>query len=286
MSKAYSYELSIKSPTSDEVINTCFLRPLANIVVRLVFHTSITPNQITLISLILGICAAVFYNVDFKYSLMIAALLVFLKNILDGVDGQLARARAQVTRTGRFLDSIIDFVVNWAIYFSIGILLFKTHQNIIYIFLSILALFSMTLRSSYYVFYSTQFLHLNGLYKNNRVCEDFQKEDLNNKKMIIILQEMFLFIYGWQDKLITKLDKWCRGGNSISDSIWYSNKTALRINGFIGAGTELTLLAVFTALSMLEVYIYLNLFLMNGIMLASIIYRKTILKQSGFSHGF
>ena len=57
----YSYRNSIKSDKSDELINTYALRPIAGLIVWLLFDTPVTPNQVTLASIISGLAAALFY---------------------------------------------------------------------------------------------------------------------------------------------------------------------------------------------------------------------------------
>lgn len=48
------------------------------------------------------------------------ALLLQLKTVLDGLDGQLARATGQTTETGRYLDTEMDLVVNLALNVAIS----------------------------------------------------------------------------------------------------------------------------------------------------------------------
>jgi len=50
----YSYSASIKSNISDEPVNVYLQRPIAGLVVRLLFNTPVTPNQVTFISTILA----------------------------------------------------------------------------------------------------------------------------------------------------------------------------------------------------------------------------------------
>ena len=57
----YSYRDSVKSDKSDELINTYLLRPIAGVIVWALYYTPITPNQVTIISILSGIIAAFFY---------------------------------------------------------------------------------------------------------------------------------------------------------------------------------------------------------------------------------
>ena len=137
----------------------------------------------------------------------------------------------------------------------------------------------MLFRSSYHVFYQASFLHLEERYTLNRIIEEVTDEDRRGDPVALKLQVIFNWIYGWQDKLMFRLDEWCKGtplnGGQIRQ--WYSDKIGLRISGLLGFGTEFALLMVCSLFNMLDLYLLLNIFLMNGIWLAGILYRRFIL---------
>ena len=125
----YYYKKTLKSTLSDELINTYLLRPIAGVVVWAIYPTPITPNQLTIASTVAGLIAAGFYLHNEAAFTAIAGLLVTLKDLLDSADGQLARARQQYTRIGRFLDSIGDFVVDVVVFGAIGWVLYSTTRD-------------------------------------------------------------------------------------------------------------------------------------------------------------
>jgi len=272
----YFYKKTLKSTLSDELINTYLLRPIAGVVVWAIYPTPITPNQLTIASTVAGLIAAGFYLHNEAAFTAIAGLLVTLKDLLDSADGQLARARQQYTRIGRFLDSIGDFVVDVALFGAIGWVLYSTTRDGWMIVLALLGLVGITLRVSYHVFYQTSFLHLEEKYQTNRVTEEITKEDLTGDPLALALQRCFQAIYGWQDRLMMRIDEWCKRGRLDREfSIrWYSDPVGLRISGLIGIGTELFILMVCSVLNALQTYLILNVFLMNLILLISILYRR------------
>ena len=90
------------------------------------------------------------------------------------------------------------------------------------------------------------------------------------------LQLIFGWIYTWQDRLMLGIDTWCRGGK-VRDGIlatWYGDRLGLRLSGLLGFGTEISLLAVCSWFNALETYLWMNLFLMNGIWLVVGLYRR------------
>jgi hypothetical protein len=294
MNKVYSYRESVKSDKSDELINTYLLRPIAGIIVWMLYNTPITPNQVTIVSILSGIVAAFFYLKGTADAFLVAGLLISLKDILDSADGQLARAKQQQSRTGRFLDSIGDFLVDAAVFGSIGWTLYTLNNNWLMLLMALLGFIGISLRVSYHVFYQVHFLHLQKQYENNRITEELQEEDLKRGEFELILQRIFQIIYGWQDRLMVRIDGWSvrktfrrslaaeQRKTSEDYKAWYSNAIALRISGFLGFGTELFLLMVCSVFNHLELYLYLNVFLMNGILIICILYRRFVLPTQCF----
>jgi phosphatidylglycerophosphate synthase len=278
----YSYKHSIKSNVSDELINTYLLRPIAGVIVASLYNTPVTPNQVTAASILLGIIAAGVYLFGTPTAFLIAGLLVTFKDILDSADGQLARAKQQYSRIGRFLDSIGDFVVDVALFATIGWVLYQQERALWMPILAGIGLLGISLRVSYHVFYQTKYLHSQNNYTTNRVTEELREEDLQKDKLEIVLQKIFQCMYGWQDRLMLYIDRWCmkqqRTNNHelLHEQItqWYSDKIALRLSGFLGLGTELFWLMLCSVFNQLKLYLYLNLFLMNGVWLMCVLYRR------------
>ncbi len=278
MPEQYRYDTSIKSPLSDELLNTYVLRPLAGVIVRMLFRTPVTPNHVTIAAVIVGIAAAWFYAQGSAATVAAAGLLMTLKDILDSADGQLARAKSIYSRAGRFLDSIGDVLVNILVFAAIGWTL-SAEGGVGSLVLSLAGLVGITIRVSYHVFYQTSYLHLEGAYERNRITEEITEEDRRGDPVVLMLQKVFLFLYGWQDRFMLRMDAWCRRGKSEEDfrRRWYGDAAGLRISGFLGFGTEFLVLTICSLLNKLELYLVLNLVLMNGIMLVSIIYRRWVL---------
>lgn len=280
VSRKYTYSASIKSELSDELINTYLIRPLAGLVVRFLFHTPITPNVVTGTAIVTGLLSAAIYTNGSATHVVIAGLLITLKDILDSADGQLARAREQYSRAGRFLDSIGDVVVNFMVLGGITFTLFRQTDSFSTIFLGFVAFMSMTLRVSYHVFYQTAYLRLEGMYEKNRLTEEILEEDKRVGAWTLRLQYIYQFVYGWQDRLMKRIDQWCRGAvETTDDRLWYGDRLGLKISGMIGLGTELFVLTLFSLLNRLEAYLIVNVCLMNTVWLSSVLYRRGILRR-------
>ena len=87
-------------------------RPISLQISRCLAPTAVTPNQITMISVAVGLCGAPFFLSAFWPWQTVGALLLLAHSILDGCDGELARLRFQESRWGGVLDFWGDNVVH------------------------------------------------------------------------------------------------------------------------------------------------------------------------------
>jgi 1L-myo-inositol 1-phosphate cytidylyltransferase / CDP-L-myo-inositol myo-inositolphosphotransferase len=96
-------------------------RPISLQISRLLAGTAITPNQMSLISVAVGIFGGPFFLFSRPLMQTIGALLLLAHSILDGCDGELARLKFQRSRWGGVLDFWGDNVVHTVIFSCMGI---------------------------------------------------------------------------------------------------------------------------------------------------------------------
>ncbi|MGT2726081.1 CDP-alcohol phosphatidyltransferase family protein [Streptococcus pneumoniae] len=115
-------------------------RPLSYLLTVPFVKTNITPNQISYLSiipLIVGFIIKIF-TTDFVV-LLLAWFLFFLWNLLDGVDGNLARYREQYSKDGSVVDAMAGYVAMVLTYFGAGIVAAHLTDSDIYIILGALS---------------------------------------------------------------------------------------------------------------------------------------------------
>lgn len=93
-------------------------RPLAHPIVVGLTTLGIAPTTVVLVHTCLGLFGA---GLIAQGRFGLAAVLIQVKTVLDGVDGQLARSTGKVTETGRFADTEGDIIVNLGLFVAIGI---------------------------------------------------------------------------------------------------------------------------------------------------------------------
>ena len=83
--------------------------------------TKITPNQITILSFILGLLAAgLILMGDYNY-LVVAGVLVLIFMVLDNVDGEIARITKKTSKLGHWLDGVVGFIINEALILAMAL---------------------------------------------------------------------------------------------------------------------------------------------------------------------
>jgi phosphatidylglycerophosphate synthase len=275
------FRQSLKSDAfyADEIVNIVLFRPLAGIIVWLLYPTPVTPNQVTLAAIAAGLAASVTYLGGTPGAIAVAGLLVTLKDVLDDADGQLARAKQLYSRRGRFMDSIGDFAVDLALFAAITTVVYRDAPGWGTLILGAAGFAGITLRVSYHVFYQASFLHTEERYGLNRIVEEITEADRSGDRVAFRLQQVFGVLYNWQDRFMVRLDRWCRGGELSRDAWrrWCADTVGLRLSGLLGFGTELLVLTVCSLCDALALYLVLNVVVMNAVWLASVLYRKVML---------
>ncbi|WP_209475530.1 bifunctional L-myo-inositol-1-phosphate cytidylyltransferase/CDP-L-myo-inositol myo-inositolphosphotransferase [Thermococcus stetteri] len=105
---------------------------------------NVTPNQMTVVTFLLGIVS----GLTLLINLPLAGILYQLSSILDGVDGELARAQLRTSRLGGYVDSILDRYVDGSF---LALLAYTTLREPLWYLIALLALLGSVMVS-----YSTE----------------------------------------------------------------------------------------------------------------------------------
>ena len=97
-------------------------RPISYVFTIPFLYSGLTPNIISLLSIIpLIIGFVIFCFSTMKSSLVIGWIMFFLWNILDGVDGNVARYKKQFSKIGSVYDAMSGYLAMVLTFFSMGI---------------------------------------------------------------------------------------------------------------------------------------------------------------------
>lgn len=139
MSITQEYKNSLKMAEAEEILDLIIYRPVAFVIVKLIYRTPITPNQMTYAALVAGLISAFEFAQGTAHGFALGALWWAIANVLDCGDGMLARLQKSGTPLGRIVDGIVDWVSSVAIFFGLGWGMAAYFQNPLYWLLAIAA---------------------------------------------------------------------------------------------------------------------------------------------------
>jgi CDP-L-myo-inositol myo-inositolphosphotransferase len=100
---------------TDGPVSQILNRPISLRISKLLLKTGITPNQISVLSFVIGLAGASFFFTGEYLYLILGAMLVHIHSIVDGCDGEVARLKLRQTKYGGWLDSVLDRYADAAI---------------------------------------------------------------------------------------------------------------------------------------------------------------------------
>lgn len=236
-----------KARPVQEFLNVLLYRPLAHLVVRLLYRTPVRPHHLVLFHTGLTLLAAglVAQGQDLP-----AALLLQLKTVLDNADGQLARLRGEVTELGRYLDTELDFFGNLFLFLALGA---RTGAW----GLALLAFLVFTLAQSYD-------FNLERLYREARGLSQAGEGRDPDGPLLGLLRGVYRLLFLPQDRGITALERSLQTHLRLEGRrFWDEAALAGVVN--LGLSTQLFFLGIFLAFH--QPGAYLTFALLQGLYL-------------------
>lgn len=105
----------------DGFFTTFFVSPYSKHIARWAARRGLTPNQVTSVSMLLGVLAAAGFATGERWGLVAGAVLLQVAFTADCVDGQLARFTRTFTPLGAWLDSTFDRLKEWVVFAGLAI---------------------------------------------------------------------------------------------------------------------------------------------------------------------
>ena len=167
------------SHSDSPIIDRYIIRKISGFITGLLVNTPVTPNQVTIISLILGIASAAFFSHGAHTYTIIAGLFYFISTVFDQCDGEVARHKQMTSDFGKTFDIIVDSIVNATITIGITIAIYKTNGSGLSIIAGLLAMTGIVIS----LLLTTYFSHEN----NNNTGTKEMLDRLNNKDFFYII---------------------------------------------------------------------------------------------------
>jgi phosphatidylglycerophosphate synthase len=248
-------------------------RPLAAWIARRLRDTRITAPHVTLVWVVLGLGAAACYGLGGFGLALTGAVLMQVKNILDAVDGSLARLQARPSRIGRFLDSIGDAFIAAAIAAALGVAVARGRPLALAVSLAVAALVFGLLQGSVFNYYYVCYRVRQGGDTTSRVKEALTESDAMHYDgrpgalaLLRVLIAAYNWIYGWQDLVVHRIDEWAvrpltsEGPGEEEDAL-RDDRRFLTAVSLLGPGVQILLLNLLTVAGYWNLGAMLELFL-------------------------
>ena len=201
-----------------EILCEAVFRPLAHPLVLVLARLRVPPPAVVVAAGAAGIAAAVEIG---RGSLIVAALVIQLKTLLDNADGQLARLTGRTSAFGRYLDSELDLVVNAALFAAVG---WRYGQPVLAAagFVALTAVLS---------------LNFNAERLSRAATADTERA--SNSLLLSLVQSFYRVLYAPQDRLA----EWI-----VARRPALSHRSAVSVLANLGMSTQLALFGVFVVL--------------------------------------
>lgn len=261
------YKKSLKHIEAEEPLDLYFYRIVSFLFVKIILPFPITPNQISIAALAMGVISAVFYSFGSKEAFLIAAVFYAIYYLFDLSDGQVARLKNNGTRIGRIIDGISDYVTHVSIYIGLGIGLGNELNTWL---LLIATLICLMVQVILFDFYRSRYLEYT-LGEVNLFGEDlkqFHKEyeellSTPGNKIDKLVYFLYLKYLAVQQFFITKTAKEKKYNKFNTGDFLKNNKLIIRLWSFMGSSLHITLLIVMSVLNRIDLYIYGILIIIN-----------------------
>ena len=112
--------LKMANRANDGFFSVFVLRKFSKLLTWLAVRVKATPNQVTLLSFLIGLYSAYLFSKSSFISTLIAAVLLQVSIIVDCVDGELARYTRQFSKLGAWLDAVTDRVKEYMVFLGLA----------------------------------------------------------------------------------------------------------------------------------------------------------------------
>ena len=229
-----------------ELVLALVFRPLSGVVVPVLLWARIPPPAVVLANATAGLCAAFALA---RGELVLAAVLLQVKTLLDNADGHLARVSGKGTLTGRYLDTEADLVVNAALFAALG---HVTEQP----WLALAAFLALTLVLAADFNVSEMYREARGRGTPPPAASGGDVEGM--------LREIYGVVFAPQDRLlrwfsVRRLERMLVGEPSDVLTLAYNDRLTVTVLANLGLSTQLAVLGLLLVLDAPAVYLWLTL---------------------------
>ena len=277
----------VKSNDVEDPVNRYVHRTLAYLFVRSIFRTRITPNMITLSTVVVGFVAGCAFIWGTPTAMFVGGVCLWAAAILDCADGILARAKNLQSEFGRALDGSADTLVAVFTVFPAFYHIWVTYHNPYHLILMVPALGLTVVHLAVYDFYKESYLRGTrpGQGGEGRDADKIAEtvEAARSQGPIIQMAMKYILVphlmrqkafVSWLNPDAWRLSQLLQSDHRTSEIYRKNNVWPMRLWALVSLAPHTYLMAICAMLNRLDVYLFIRVFLMNGIFLVAIIWQR------------
>jgi phosphatidylglycerophosphate synthase len=282
------FQALLKSRDVEDPINLWVHRPLAYGLVALIYRTPITPNQVTLLSVLVGLWAAACFLVGTPAAMVWGGALLWASAILDGADGILARAKNAFSELGRALDGTADSIVGIATVLAGAVHIAVTGASTELLIAIPLALVSAVLHIYLYDYYRESFSTMtDAAWSGVPVTRAETRERLARYRAeragfaVLLASKLYVDLVAAQTAIVARIDsegarEHLRFPVSPETAAIYvrHNRGLMQLWAAISLAPHSYSMAICAMLDRLDVYVWLRLLLGNALFLLALVLQR------------
>ncbi len=277
----------VKSNDVEDPVNRYVHRTLAYLFVWSIFRTRITPNMITLSTVVIGFVAGCAFIWGTPTAMFVGGVCLWAAAILDGADGILARAKNLQSEFGRALDGSADTLVAVFTVFPAFYHIWVTYHNPYHLILMVPALGLTVMHLAVYDFYKESYLRGTrpGQGGEGHDADEIEEtvEAAGNEGPTVRMAMKYILvphlmrqkaIVSWLTPDAWRLSQLLRSDDRTAEIYKRNNVWPMRLWALVSLAPHSYLMAICAMLNRLDVYLFIRVFLMNGIFLVALIWQR------------
>lgn len=114
-----------------DIVSYYLWRPLCDLISIILMPTRVTPTAVTIFSFWMALLSlGVFILIPGKVGALLGYFLIWLWNVSDGIDGNIARYKEQFSKSGDLWDATAGYMAMVAFYFGAGLIAARENSQI------------------------------------------------------------------------------------------------------------------------------------------------------------
>jgi phosphatidylglycerophosphate synthase len=287
-SKLPAFDSLLKSRDVEDPVNLWLHRPLAYGLVALIYRSPITPNQITLLAILVGMAAGACFIGGTRELMLWGGALLWTSAILDGADGILARAKSHFSPLGRAIDGTGDAIVAIATVLPAGYHLWVTQPAAHVLALLPVTIVSAVLHIELYDYYKESYLQMTNPQwsgKPERVAEAearLARAQAERAGLVAVtVNHFYVGLVTAQAKLVAltnpagSRDPYDFQVSPESVAIYRKhNRSTIKLWATISLAPHSYMMAILAMVDRLDLYLWLRLLLGNALFIVAMISQR------------